>query len=151
MSREWYFAYGSNMNPARMAQRGMRMHGALAATLTGWQLSFNKRAHGKQGVAYANIVESADSQVPGVLYGLRGFDDIRRMDVFEGWPERYRREQLFVTTADGNRQCCWIYIANPHWQEADLLPERWYLNHLLSGRPWLPEHHYRWLCGVPCF
>ena len=149
MSREWYFAYGSNMNPARMAHRGMRMGEARAATLPGWQLAFNKRAHGKQGVAYANIVSSADAAVPGVLYEVQGFDDIRRMDVFEGWPERYRRERLMVITSIG-WQDCWVYIANPHWQAANLRPERWYLNHLLSGRPWLPERHYRWLCTVPC-
>ena len=150
MHQEWYFAYGSNMNPQRMAHRGMRMLSAHAAALPGWQLAFNKRAHGKDGIAYANIVAVDGATVPGVLYAVRSFADIRRMDVFEGWPERYRREQLQVTTEEGSRQRCWVYIANPQWQAANLLPERGYLNHLLCGRPWLPESHYRWLRTVPC-
>lgn len=150
MKQQWYFAYGSNMNPARMAERGMRMLSAEPARLAGWQLAFNKRAHDKPGIAYANVVASDAAQVPGVLYGVRSMADIERMDPFEGWPERYRREQMTVSVACGREQTCWVYVANPHWQQDGLLPERGYLNHLLSGRPWLPEAHYRWLLTVPC-
>ena len=69
---DYYFAYGSNMNPARMAVRGMRYRQSLRAQLPGWQLAFNKRAHGKEGIAYANIVkaEHSGAEVQGVLYQL---------------------------------------------------------------------------------
>lgn len=148
MSDHWYFAYGSNMNPQRMAARGMRTLQARAGQLAGWRLSFNKRAHNRPGAAYANIV-AAEAVVPGVLYQLRGFEDILRMDPNEGWPERYDRRQLTVSGPGGD-VTAWVYIANRHWQAPDLLPERWYLNHLLSGRPWLPEQHYRSLQQQPC-
>ncbi|EKF75001.1 hypothetical protein A11A3_06091 [Alcanivorax hongdengensis A-11-3] len=143
----YYFAYGSNMNPARMAVRGMRYRHSHAARLEGWQLSFNKRAHGKQGIAYANIVPGAACE--GVLYQLWDHREIERLDPFEGWPERYRRECLRVETASGSVRS-WVYIANPQWQAEQLLPERWYLNHLLSGRPWLSDDYYRALLATPC-
>ena len=150
MSR-YYFAYGSNMNPQRMAARGMRTRAAHAAQLDGWQLCFNKRCAITAGTAYANIVPAPGSVVPGVLYELVDDDQILRMDPFENWPERYRREQLEVTMAQGGSARSWVYIANPAWQRDGLLPQRWYLNHLLCGRPWLPAPYYQQLVSTPCF
>ena len=77
MESEYYFAYGSNMNPGRMAVRGMRYRESMAARLEGWGLAFNKRAHGKQGIAYANIVPM-EGVVEGVLYRLRDHREIER-------------------------------------------------------------------------
>ena len=149
MSR-FYFAYGSNMNPQRMAERGMQTRFTQAAVLRDWQLCFNKRCPITQGTAYANIVPSAGDVVPGVLYELSSVDVIRRMDPFENWPERYRRETLQVQVAGGSVET-WVYIANGEWQQDGLRPQRWYLNHLLSGRPWLPAEHYQMLRSTPCF
>ncbi|MDX1804528.1 MAG: gamma-glutamylcyclotransferase family protein [Alcanivorax sp.] len=148
-SCDYYFAYGSNMNPARMAVRGMRYRSSQAATLAGWQLAFNKRAHDKPGIAYANIMP-AQAHVEGVLYRLIGPREIERMDPYEGHPQRYRRQCLQVDTGNGLRWT-WVYIANRHWQSEQVLPERAYLNHLLSGRPWLSEQYYRGLLATPCF
>ena len=127
----------------------MRYRSSQAASLTGWQLAFNKRAHDKPGVAYANIVP-ATARVEGVLYRLFGHAEIARMDPYEGYPERYRRECLQVETPAGP-QWSWVYVANAHWQAEKLLPERAYLNHLLSGRPWLSDGYYRALLATPCF
>ena len=41
----WYFAYGSNMNPARMRSRGLSFSEAFSGQLAGYELCFNKRAH----------------------------------------------------------------------------------------------------------
>ncbi|MEQ3637159.1 gamma-glutamylcyclotransferase family protein [Alcanivorax sp.] len=152
MQCDYYFAYGSNMNPARMAARGMRYRQSLRAQLPGWQLAFNKRAHGKAGIAYANIIcaqEKPEGLVQGVLYQLWDHREIERMDPFEGHPVRYRRERLGVQTDEGELYT-WVYIANAQWQADDLRPERWYLNHLLSGRPWLSADYYRRLQNTAC-
>ena len=149
MQCEYYFAYGSNMNPSRMAVRGMQYRDSMAARLEGWALAFNKRAHGMQGIAYANIVPT-DGVVEGVLYRLRDHQEIERMDTYEGHPVRYRRECLPVQTGAGE-VLTWVYIANADWQAENLKPERWYLNHLLSGRPWLSDSYYRRLLQVPVF
>ncbi len=147
----FYFAYGSNMNPQRMAARGMRMLAAQAAALSDWQLCFNKRCPITDGTAYANIVEVEGATVHGVLYTLQDEAEIRRMDPYENWPERYRREQLQVRVGSAESVSTWVYIANPDWQRDGLLPQRWYLNHLLSGRPWLPHGYYQQLAATPCF
>jgi gamma-glutamylcyclotransferase (GGCT)/AIG2-like uncharacterized protein YtfP len=146
----WYFAYGSNMNPVRMADRAMRTRERHAACLHHWQLAFNKRAHNRDGVAYANIMPRPGGRVHGVLYRLADVDEICRMDPFEGHPVRYRRELLRLETSLG-AQTAWTYIANPDWHCDRVLPERGYLNHLLSGRPWLPEPYYRQLLTVRCY
>ena len=149
MSR-FYFAYGSNMNPQRMAERGMQTLSAQAASLSGWQLCFNKRCPVTAGTAYANIVPVAAGRVPGVLYELANLLVIERMDPFENWPERYRREKVGVQVSSGIVET-WVYIANPEWQQEGLRPQRWYLNHLLAGRPWLPPEHYETLRSTVCF
>lgn len=147
---DFYFAYGSNMNPRRMAGRGMRYRSSQAASLSGWQLAFNKRAHGKQGIAYANIVEQPAGQVEGVLYELVSADEITRMDPYEGHPLRYQRKQLMVRT-EHSAVTAWVYLATPGWQQEGLLPERDYLNHLLSGRPWLSLDYFSALLRTPCY
>ena len=45
----WYFAYGSNMNPARLAdqrlkERAVQMGPRIGGRLDGWRLTFNKIA-----------------------------------------------------------------------------------------------------------
>ena len=50
----YYFAYGSNMNPARMQARGLRVEDAMAARLPGYALSFDKRAHDHPCLLYTS-------------------------------------------------------------------------------------------------
>src|SRR5690606_570231 len=107
-----YFAYGSNMNPARMQARGLRYFQAVAATLDGFRLRFNKQSHSRPEVAYANIVPASGSCVEGVLYSLEEEAELLKMDLFEGTPVRYSRERLAFRTAEGLFPG-WVYVANP--------------------------------------
>ena len=85
---QWYFAYGSNMNPARMQARGLSVVEALSGRLPGYGLCFNKRAMDRApGRAYANIRHQRDAVVEGVLYRLQDADEIAKLDHFEGTPE----------------------------------------------------------------
>lgn len=149
MTLSWYFAYGSNMNPARMAARGMQYVESAPAELSGWRLRFNKRAEGRKGVAFANIVEAPGEQVEGVLYRLARPAEIRRMDPYEGYPQRYTRIPMDVRAGEVFRRA-WVYVANTDWQQEGLTPERVYLNHLLAGRPWLSESYFRRLLQTRC-
>ncbi len=146
---EYYFAYGSNMNPARMGARGLATSKALAGTLQGFSLRFNKRATGKTGVAYANVGYQRDGRVEGVLYQLQRPEDIVIMDPFEGNPVRYGREAFSINTEQGVIHA-WVYVANKALVAEDLLPERAYLNHLLAGKQWHSEEYHRWLRTQPC-
>lgn len=146
---DYYFAYGSNMNPARMRARGIEFIRPLAARLIDFELRFNKRATGKQQVAYANIGYARGACVEGVLYQLQHGDDIYRMDPYEGNPVRYGREVYTVETIEG-RIHCWVYVANQSMLAPGLLPERRYLDHLLAGSEFHSEAYRQWLLDHPC-
>ena len=115
----YYFAYGSNMNPARMRSRGLQFDEALAGQLRGFALCFNKRAHDRPERSYANIRYQRDGVVEGVLYRLSHADEIRKMDPFEGTPIFYSRERMPVITAQGVI-AAWVYVANPAMREEGL-------------------------------
>ena len=79
---DWYFAYGSNMNPARMQARGLSVSEVLPGRLPGYGLCFDKRAADRApGRAYANIRYQRDGVVEGVLYRLQGADEIAKLEV----------------------------------------------------------------------
>jgi cation transport regulator ChaC len=132
----WYFAYGSNMNPARMQARGLAVLEALPGGLSGYRLCFNKRAMDRApGRAYANILHARGGLVEGVLYRLQDAGEITKLDHFEGTPIYYSRECLPIVTAHGV-QPAWVYIAD-------------YLAHLLAGRDLLSEAYWSALAALP--
>ncbi|HBX54893.1 gamma-glutamylcyclotransferase family protein [Pseudomonas sp. UBA2684] len=143
----WYFAYGSNMNPARMQARGLHVLEAMRGRLAGYALCFNKRAHDRPGYAYANICYQRDGLVEGVLYRLAALEEIAKLDPFEGTPIYYSRERLPIVTAQGV-QPAWVYIANPAFRQEGLLPASDYLAHLLAGREFLSEGYYSALSAL---
>ncbi|WP_415755198.1 gamma-glutamylcyclotransferase family protein [Pseudomonas leptonychotis] len=145
----WYFAYGSNMNPARMQARGLAVLEALPGHLPGYSLCFNKRAADRPpGRAYANIRHEREGRVEGVLYRLPDAGEIAKLDHFEGTPIYYSRECLPIVTAHGV-QPAWVYIANPAFRQEGLLPSADYLAHLLAGRELLSEAYWSALAVLP--
>ena len=63
----WYFAYGSNMNRARLETRltpeDVRMSARVGGRLEGWRLCFNKARVGAPASGAANIVPAAAAVV----------------------------------------------------------------------------------------
>ncbi|WP_369413186.1 gamma-glutamylcyclotransferase family protein [Pseudomaricurvus albidus] len=146
---EYYFAYGSNMNAERMNDRGLRFKRALSGTIEGLGLAFNKRAADAPHRSYANVVYAPQSRVEGVLYQLDCPREIIKMDPFEGSPRLYSREIYSVSTAEGPI-AAWVYVANRAMISDNLMPERWYLEHLLAGKPYLTEGYYNELLQTLC-
>lgn len=145
---DWYFAYGSNMNPARMEARGLAVIDVQGGHLKGFELCFNKRATGKTNIAYANIGYCPHRIVEGVLYQLQTPDDIALMDPFEGNPVRYSREVFKIFTESGSVDA-WVYVANAAYVADELLPEEQYLRHLQAGRRWHSAEYQDWLLNHP--
>jgi gamma-glutamylcyclotransferase len=89
-----YFAYGSNMHPAVMAERcpGARAHGR--ARLHGWRFHVNTRGS-------ASIRPHDGGVVHGVLWRCEAAH-LHRLDQFEGvaWGNYWRR-RLHVETHEG--------------------------------------------------
>ena len=144
-----YFAYGSNMNPARVRDRGLRVLHAERAVLEGFRLTFDKHARSHRGTGHASVAVRAGSRVEGVLYWLDGPDEIIKMDRFESAPINYSREVTWVATAAG-AVATWTYFANPAVLLPGLRPPRAYLDHLLAGEPFLSAEYHAMLAAWPC-
>jgi hypothetical protein len=159
-----YFAYGSNMNPVRVRERGIGFEHATAARLEGYSLVFDKTSRAHAGLGHANVVPAPGRVVEGVLYWLVSLDEIDKMDRFESTPVNYSREVVRVRAdpshlpeghglpqSDGMAMVStWTYFANPAVRRPDLLPPRSYLEHLLAGRPFLSDQYYEMLATWPC-
>ena len=91
-----YFAYGSNMNPARVRARGLEVADLRGAYLTGLKLVFDKVSRQHPGAAHANIAYAPGERVEGVLYRLASAAEILKMDPFERAPWNYGRDAVLV-------------------------------------------------------
>ena len=107
-----YAAYGSNMDPARMAERCP--HSPLRGTgwLLGWRLTFGGEDLGWDG-AIGTVVEDRTGIPPGqvfvALYEVTD-DDVASLDAWEGLEiGLYRKLRVRVATLDGD-QMAWLYV-----------------------------------------
>lgn len=145
----FYFAYGSNMNPQRVAERGLRFDRVCGASLAGMRLSFDKQSREHPHCGHANLTFDRNDTVEGVLYALHDDAEIARMDRFEQAPINYSRDVVVVTSAS-ERIAAWTYFANPAVTRNGLRPARIYLEHLLAGRPYLSPGYFERLRGTRC-
>lgn len=142
----YYFAYGSNMNPARVAARIGATRAVLAGRLDNHELRFGKASR-VPGIAHANVAARSGIHVEGALYELESPDQIQLMDPFEGVPHHYFRQQHPILTERGVIEA-WVYIAHPGQTRAALRPAREYLEHLLAGKAFLSDEYYTRLAAV---
>jgi gamma-glutamylcyclotransferase len=145
----WYFAYGSNMNPARLIDDRLKPNGValgrrIGGRLDGWRLTFDKIARAPKGAGAGNIVVSPGNVVHGTLneMPLAGFDVL---DVWEGVVGgHYERRAVPVVRADtGDTVEAITYVAMLVGE--GLRPTRDYLGHLLAGRDLLPADYWEQL------
>lgn len=148
----WYFAFGSNMDPARLIDarltpRGVPVTRRIAGTATGWRLTFHKPWSAMAGAGVADIVADPSSTVHGTLNRMppAGLDVL---DGYEGTANgHYRRTPIEVhAPALGHAVQAVAYTACGPFNPL-LRPTRTYLNHLLAGRDLLPQDHVQWLMG----
>jgi cation transport regulator ChaC len=136
-----YFAYGSNMNPARMIARNMRFTRREFAVLHDYRLIFNKKAT-DGNYSYANIERAAGSVVEGVLYEFPD-EDIPNLDIAESWPHQYIKTIVQVINRAGECIDATVYVANPQQTADGYLPTAEYMLHLLAGRDLLSEAYVK--------
>ena len=122
-----YFAYGSNMDAAQMAQRvpGARAQGR--ARLPGYRLRCDKL--GRDGSAKANVRVEQSQSVWGVIYEISP-EDLLNLDRFEGG---YRRAVAQVTLPSGSSVDCQIYIYIGAKTDPALRPNRRYRDTMVRG------------------
>lgn len=87
MLRKHYVAYGSNMNLEQMSERCPTAKLVGVGEIPGYRLQFN-------GVA--TIVPEAGGSVPALIWSIRTTDE-DHLDIYEGFPHLYRKEQVTVS------------------------------------------------------
>lgn len=148
-----YFAFGSNMNIARLltqrlAPQGVKVEGIMQGCLHDYELVFDKvaRAFGDTGVA--NIRPKMGGKVYGTLNAIesRGLDIL---DHYEGVATNmYQRIEIAVALPGGGTVNAIAYQAQPPF-DPSARPCREYLNHLLAGEHHLPPHYVEQLTNWP--
>lgn len=149
----WYFAYGSNMNVARLVEarlkpKGVAMGARVGGRLDGWRLTFDKAARTPAGAGAGNIVPAPGEAVHGTLNAMPAAG-LTVLDGFEGVTGgHYERRTMPVVRADtGESVEAVTYVALK--TGVGLKPTREYLGHLLAGRDLLPADYFKRLMATP--
>ena len=142
-----YAAYGSNMDPARMAHRCP--HSPLQGTgwLEGWRLTFGGEDIGWEG-ALATVVEGSGQRVFVALYEITEADEAA-LDRWDGATlDYYRKSKVRVSTVDGE-VLAWLYVLNDY---EGGLPSARYLGILADAAEaaGAPADYVAWVRLRPC-
>ena len=104
MKRKYYIAYGSNLNIRQMT---FRCPGAIisgTSEIDDYRLLFK----GSKTGAYLTVEPCKGKKVPVVVWSVTE-EDIRRLDIYEGYPTFYYRKEMKVSV-NGKRVTAFIYI-----------------------------------------
>ena len=131
--RQYYFAYGSNMNPGQIAERCSAARVVCVASLMGYRLAFYGRNRVWDG-GQETVVQALGQQVRGVLYEL-SFGDAASLDVWSSvrldGGGAYFHYPVLVRDAAGREHTAVLY-------KKDVLgppvpPSSQYLAHIVAG------------------
>lgn len=124
---EYYFAYGSNMDPAQMLTRCPSAMMVCPVVLPEHRMVFNRSGTYRPG-GVANIEPSAGERVYGILWKMAA-TDFTRLDQTED-PRAYRRQRARVFSLRGQPYDCHVYHAIPDQPD---LPDHDYLDTLIQA------------------
>ena len=131
--RQYYFAYGSNMNPAQMAERCAAARVLCAACLPGYRLGFYGRNRVWDG-GQETVEQQSGQQVWGVLYELL-FGDAASLDVWSSvrldGGGAYFHYPVLVRDAAGREHTAVLYKKDVLGQAVP--PSSQYLAHIVAG------------------
>ena len=130
-----YFAYGSNMLPARLLARCPSARTLGLAYTRGYSLAFSKKS--RDGSSKATLVAEAEKVTPGVLFEI-GLSEKAALDRAEGAGQGYDRIDnfpVFAANVDQPTHVATTYLATSH--DAALKPYDWYLALVIAGA----QHH----------
>jgi hypothetical protein len=126
------FAYGSNLSRPRIQSRVGAVEVVAIACLNGHCLRFHKR--GRDGTGKADAFSTGDQgdRVWGVVYAMSRAAK-RELDRIEGVGRGYRSAETTLTTSAGKPITAWVYLAEPGWIDASLVPANWYRDLVVAG------------------
>ena len=142
-----YAAYGSNLDPHRMAERAPHSPVAGTGWLEGWRLTFGGEELGWEG-ALTMVVEEPGSRVFVVLYDMHALDEAA-LDAWEGISlGLWRKLRVRVQTLEGD-VLAWIYVLDAY---EGGLPSARYLSIIADAAEsgGAPEDYVLALRSLPC-
>jgi hypothetical protein len=107
-----YAAYGSNLDPHRMADRAPASPVFGTGWLHGWRLTFAGEDVGWDG-ALATVVEDAAASVFVVLYDVPPLDEAA-LDAWEGTDLGLWRKIRVRVRAAGEEHLAWLYVLDAY-------------------------------------
>ncbi len=125
MKKTIYIAYGSNLNITQMARRCPTATVLTKGELQGYELVFR----GQRKAAVATVEPKENCSVPIVLWELEAADE-RSLDVYEGYPWLYRKENLTVC-CEGKEIEAMAYVMNEGREIGQ--PSTTYLGTIIDG------------------
>lgn len=147
----WYFGYGSNLNLASMAAKGVKPLSSSRAVLHGWRLRFNVAHFFTHEGGVGNIERSQNEKdaVWGVLH-FCSKDDLSLLDAAEANGYGYDRMTVTVETDDRIVEAI-TYTGTASFLDDRCLPTRRYLQILIDGaiESELPEEYISGLRKTP--
>jgi hypothetical protein len=124
-----YAAYGSNLDPERMALRAPHSPLRGSGWLLGWRLTFGGGDDAGWAGALATVVEDVGHQVYVGLYDLTPADE-ESLDKWEGVDTGlFRKIRVRVQTLDGE-VTAWVYVIDAY---EGGLPSAQYLGQLADA------------------
>lgn len=129
MADRLYFAYGSNINLGQMACRCPAAEVVGPAVLDSYELLFRGN---RSGYGVATVEPLLGSQVPGLLWKLTPECE-QSLDIYEGYPRLYEKEDITVRAADGRDLTVMAYIMTGELWRDPAIPSRSYYNGILEG------------------
>lgn len=129
MTGRLYFAYGSNINLNQMSERCPAAAVVGPVVLEGYELLFRGN---RSGYGVATIEPLPGSQVSGLLWKLTPECE-QSLDIYEGYPRLYEKEDITVRAADGRKLTVMAYIMTGELWREPAIPSRSYYNGILEG------------------
>lgn len=107
-----YVAYGSNLHLEQMAARCPSATIFSTGRLNNWELLYR----GREGNAHATIARKKGSSVPVLVWNIHPFDE-RRLDIYEGYPSYYFKQNVIVDIGNQKKKAM-VYIMDLHQKAA---------------------------------
>ena len=144
-----YFAYGSNLHPARLKQRAPSAQPKSRAILPAYSLRFHKRGADDSGKCDAFYTGNATDNLYGFLYTL-DTDERHLLDKAEGLGNGYRHKNTAILH-DGELLNIFFYTAEQGHIDSTLKPFSWYKRLVVEGAIFnnLPDAHIQRLKNEP--
>jgi len=127
MSEVLYFAYGSNLLPARLRARCPSARLVGAARLPDFASDYSKR--GKDGSGKATVFDAPGSVTTGAVFSLSPLCAVT-LDGIEG--AGYARRVVDVLVGENEVNCA-TYVAVDDARFSDLTPFAWYKALIVAG------------------